>query len=748
MTQAQGQHSLALAPQSSVVSSPIIYNFTITAENVIPADHQLVLWAPGGISGYIWPLFTNISVSSNGGSNPDVADFRTAQFLAPPIWENDIQPDLVVVELNGSDMQAGESITIKMGTDIAKLRAPRTAGNYEFKMAVINGSGEWSELGRVSFSALPSQPVEHHVFAPSVMKRGDTAWVKIAVWDFQENRATSYIGAMEIDVTDITADYPLEVYFNPEDAGYVEFPVIFHTDGFHQVIATVVEDDGRSNTLTQGSISGSNYTWVQDDPEFYIYWGDIHSHSGWSRDGFGPNAFDYAQFTTCLDYFSPAEHVNGNGDDTFGISQEEWNTIKHEIVTRHEPGRFIPITAYETSYFANEGGHHIVYFEHEDSDIDLIPLIPRDVYHTVFQFWEQLDLLPPAIRALHIPHFTGVFFYEDQSEPDWEIDTLSINQGIRPRLVGEEYISEYRTSWELYSEHGQSEYSGSPHPLNNQNGFWGAQDALAMGEKLSFTAFSDNHSGQPGVSGRGLGAVIVPYLDRANIFEAFRSGRTYASTGERIIIDFKINDAMMGSTIDLTSQDIPDIQFLVHGTDVIDRVEIVKWDFLTGTYGDDANPDFVTIANFAGTGDALLIEDEFQDLNFYGDAVYYLRAIQEERVENREVWAWSSPIWIDNIDTTVINSETYHILTHLMAYPNPTKSGGQLSLHLHMEQQAKGQLRIYDAQGKVWSNEERILWAGENDLSMSLEEIPPGVYWLQVWDDADRVLGRVAFVVQ
>jgi len=60
---------------------------------------------------------------------------------------------------------------------------------------------------------------------------------------------------------------------------------------------------------------------------------------------------------------------------------------------------------------------------------------------------------------------------------------------------------------------------------------------------------SDNHFGQPGVRYNSISGIYAEKLDRKEILDAFNSGKCYATTGERIIIDVKANGKDMGSTI-------------------------------------------------------------------------------------------------------------------------------------------------------------------------------------------------------
>ena len=78
----------------------------------------------------------------------------------------------------------------------------------------------------------------------------------------------------------------------------------------------------------------------------------------------------------------------------------------------------------------------------------------------------------------------------------------------------------------------------------------------------------------PGAYGEGLMAALVEDFTREGIFEAIRARRTYALTGDRIEVDFCVDGAPMGSTIDAGTQ--VEVSFAVCGRDEIDVVEVIQ----------------------------------------------------------------------------------------------------------------------------------------------------------------------------
>ena len=152
---------------------------------------------------------------------------------------------------------------------------------------------------------------------------------------------------------------------------------------------------------------------------------------------------------------------------------------------------------------------------------------------------------------------------------------------------------------EVYSWHGNSEddrgpypfLSGSPGGRQTSNT---VQAALNRGLRFGFVGSSDNHSGFPGAYGEGLMGALVRDLTRAEILDAIRARRTYALTGDRIEVDFRVNGAILGSTIEAGRT--LDVSYAVEGRDELDCVEVImdghvvhrQWPETAGT-GDGAD---------------------------------------------------------------------------------------------------------------------------------------------------------------
>ncbi len=97
---------------------------------------------------------------------------------------------------------------------------------------------------------------------------------------------------------------------------------------------------------------------------------------------------------------------------------------------------------------------------------------------------------------------------------------------------------------------------------------------LAAGRRFGFVASTDDHFGYPGAWGEGIVGVWAKDLSSASLFEAIRSRRTYAATGDRIRLEFTLNGKPMGS-------ELPDVRerrlkVAVEAEDSIRMIELVK----------------------------------------------------------------------------------------------------------------------------------------------------------------------------
>ncbi|MBN1352034.1 DUF3604 domain-containing protein [candidate division KSB1 bacterium] len=342
------------------------------------------------------------------------------------------------------------------------------------------------------------------------------------------------------------------------------------------------------------------------EPELFenyqVYFGDIHGQSDRSI-GFGTEEeyFSWARDAELLDFTAPANHYGGRER----FSQALWRDTVALCDEFNEEGRFVTFYSYEWGSAVNQ--HRNIYYR----DTPGMAFCRHGGYtDDIHDLWRLLD--EQKLPALTIPHHLKF---------------------IGGRMKWLEYNATYQRLAEVCSIWGNSE-KDSAHSL---------QAGLAMGHRLGVVGGTDTHFSQPGrpVDGPfdlgGITAIIAPKLERCTLWDALHARRCYATTGERILLDFRMNGQLMGSQLAATGQ--RKLIGMVIGTTELEQVEIIRnnrlWQSIP-VAGDES------------------VAFEFDDPEPFGEialnpqvpepgrfAFYYLRVTQRDRH-----WAMSSPIWV------------------------------------------------------------------------------------------------------
>jgi hypothetical protein len=130
---------------------------------------------------------------------------------------------------------------------------------------------------------------------------------------------------------------------------------------------------------------------------------------------------------------------------------------------------------------------------------------------------------------------------------------------------------------EMFSRHGLAESDLGDYPYLHDMGprTWegSVQCGLSRGHKFGIMGSSDQHAGYPGSYGDGRVGILSRTLSRDGIWDALENRRVCCATGDKIRIDFRINDAFMG---DVVRADSRKIYLNVEAGNAIDYVDIVK----------------------------------------------------------------------------------------------------------------------------------------------------------------------------
>lgn len=229
--------------------------------------------------------------------------------------------------------------------------------------------------------------------------------------------------------------------------------------------------------------------------------------------------------------------------------EREWKELETALAAAHEPGRFVTFPGFEWQGDGTWGDHNVMY-KREGLPVHCVESLP--------ELYARLR----GMEAIAIPHHIG--YQRGIRAPRWE--------------HCDEMISPYT---EIFSIHGCSEtdeerMGGLRHNSHMGPGFWDSsyQAALNRGLHLGAVCSTDNWQNVPGCWGQGVMACLARELTRDGLWDAFRSRRVYGVTGDRIELNFTVNDAPMGSI--LPSAPKRKIEVAVRGWDAIDRIELLR----------------------------------------------------------------------------------------------------------------------------------------------------------------------------
>lgn len=367
--------------------------------------------------------------------------------------------------------------------------------------------------------------------------------------------------------------------------------------------------------VTGDEISRSNPLQIVDrGVPSEVYWGGIHAHTGGVRahtgmsDGFGTMAesYRYARDDAALDVACVAEH-----GAYFTLNQ--WEDIQDLVDNFYGPSDFATLIGYEwnASERNRETGaafcYHIVIYAADR--------INR--YNGLTDMTEALDELSRRDDVVCETHHAG--------------------RG--PMTVWKfRHVPDLLQLFEVYSCFGVYERGGAGRAES-------AVELLRSGAKVGLIGGGDSHAGYcafgpkapPEDFGRvtciapanfhpyqtGVTAFVAAKLERADIIDAMRRRRVYATTGARILIDFHVSGLDMGE-----EGPVDDVVASgeVHACDDVVRAEI-KRDGERVYEIEPGRPDFIF---------------EWRDAEVpTGEHFYYLHLEQADGER-----AWSSPVWV------------------------------------------------------------------------------------------------------
>jgi len=609
-------------------------------ERALRAGGRISITIPGSWVMHAFHLYEdNGKVRANqpyGVLTQELAEFISVEGPADSRWRTEIVEQsadgsyhrfsrTVVLTLEEGKAAPGEALTVSYGDAEQPIHASFLSETVRFPVRVDPG-GVWKAVEpSPSVETYAGRAVELLLTASSEAAAGAPVPIHVTARDEFGNPA-ALPAALEVRGADEIV--LRETAGRRVQRGYVKF----FEEGFHVVEA-----------------GNAKYGFVRSNPirvtaapvEERLYWGDLHSHSSASKDGIGETPFSFARDYANLDFYALSDHSTGDRGDP-GVTDKEWAANIEAVKSFHDPGRFVTLLAYECS-LPYPWGHHNVYFAEDEA-----PIFRKHEVKTLPELWRRLE----DYRSFTVPHHTGIVFGGGPGRGQgvvWDRDHPS-----RPLL-------------EIYSGHGQSELFDRSHPLSYDNliflqrwknwfqrqapetpdeyrdlygpssapGPHYARDAWAVGLRLGTIASSDDHTARPGQASKGLVAVRAPRLERKAVFDALTERQTYATTGERIYLDFRVNGRPPGSQISLDGPAVIEVE--IAASEELEWVELMRLNRLRKKY---------EVAK-KWTPESWRWKARFEDSAYEDAALYYVRAKRQGLVGGRPVMAWSTPVWVE-----------------------------------------------------------------------------------------------------
>jgi hypothetical protein len=347
--------------------------------------------------------------------------------------------------------------------------------------------------------------------------------------------------------------------------------------------------------------------------------GNLHEHTEHSdcwpagTDGTLHDDYRYGLFSEGYDFAAITDH-------DFQLNEVRWRKALRLADFYHDPEHFVALPSVEWT-LSNGGafeikrgvGHRNIVFADTAGakkfirNSDEVYCINSPETRDAETLWAFIH--KAGVDCVAIPHHPA-----DEIHPCcWEVH----DEAIEPVV-------------ELFQCRGNAEYRGAPRmnnlsrckPTANDKGFVD----YALREKkhrLGFVASGD-HNGM----GVGLACLWVKEVSRQGILEALRRRRCFATTGDKIVVDFRLNGAWAGE--EAQSDGAPKMTFNIIGTDEINSIDILR--------------NSRVIHSIKPSPGSTREMGEWVDADFKNETgvlYYYVRAVQK----NNHI-GWSSPIWV------------------------------------------------------------------------------------------------------
>lgn len=526
-----------------------------------------------------------------------------------------------------TELKAGSSFTIFLGTpDAAKSKKNGSCAQLTiqrrrpFYLQVdIGGKGHWSEPEIFPLDVKGNVLKSIRVLTPSLTVKNKRFDI---VLRFEDEFGNLTNNAAENTLIELTHDNLRESLswklFLPE-TGYLPLPNLYFNEAGVYTIQL-------KNLSTKEVFYSAPIKCLPSENK-NIFWGLLHGES---------ERFDSTEsIESCLRHMRDEKALNffatSSPDSQEEISSSVWKTICQNVQELNEEERFTVLLGQQWSGQKDLEGARLFLNAKDEK-----PLLRSKDARTSSLKKLYKSVLPKEF--ISIPMFT----MSDSCKYNFE-----------------DFDPEYERLVEIYNAWGSSEctkkdgnhfpISSSKHGIkDNKEG--SCLNALMKNKRFGFTAgglddrgpFFELYDSDQNQYTPGLTAVFLDKLSRHELFDALFKRNCYATTGDRIILNYTLAKHVMGSELSTLEKPglcaIRHISGYVAGTSEIETIEIIRCGKVAKVFHpkkehyefewDDLDPI-----------ESISLPDPNNGTPFL---FYYVRVIQK----NGHM-AWGSPIWID-----------------------------------------------------------------------------------------------------
>ncbi len=267
--------------------------------------------------------------------------------------------------------------------------------------------------------------------------------------------------------------------------------------------------DGFTDPYVSGA---SHFEITRGETHWQVFFGDLHRHSSISRCSRGQEPMPEDRYAAGrdvnrYDFMAMTEHAGH-------IDPATWSRLQALVALEKTP-TFVPLTGFEVSTIGQ--GHHNVIFAQRHAPMTALGKREDD---SLKHLYERLAN-EQAVSIPHTPADPGRLVRFSDCDPS-SSRLLEIYQALR----------------------GSFEFEGcvrqSPRAIAHGSF---AVDAVTSGQHFGFIASSDHGNGT------SYACALAERLDAASIFEALHAGRTYGATSKGLLVDLRVDDAVMGESV-------------------------------------------------------------------------------------------------------------------------------------------------------------------------------------------------------